>query len=529
MSTPTDSVISIPQGVKERFNNMVEARTEVINRAERNALLTIPAIAPEEGHNETDELPDPWQSLGSRGVNNAASRVILTLFPPNTANWRGYIPDQVAVDGGLDPEDKAEFDAALSGLEQEWRRSFEASGDRAVLYEVLRHYLVTGNVLLRMLSNGRLRFYRIQQYAVDRDLDGNVLAIVIRETIHYSSLSDQVKAHIATHGQNKSKDTDKEKVEVYTVIEKQENGSWTEGQYVENVMVEGTEARYPADEDKLPWRVLRHSSIPGEAYGRAYTEDLLPDLRSLDSLTQSVVEGIAVMVKTILFIRPGSPIRAAQLQKAKNGDVLSGDANDITVFRIEKVADLQAALNMIDRLENRLAQQFLLNSSFQRQAERVTAEEIRFMAQELETALGGFYSRLTTDLQLWYVNARLNVMQKLGEAPKLPEGAVSTQVIGGIDAIGRGAELDNLRLFVQTLGEILGPQALSQIINSNDLVRRVAAALGIDTRTLVRSEGETQDIQDQAGADQLTNAVAPQIAGALAPGLVQGPPPTEGQ
>ena len=43
---------------------------------------------------------------------------------------------------------------------------------------------------------------------------------------------------------------------------------------------------------------------------------------------------------------------------------------------------------------------FLLNTAIQRDAERVTAQEIRYMAQQLETAMGGIYSLLSQEFQL---------------------------------------------------------------------------------------------------------------------------------
>lgn len=42
----------------------------------------------------------------------------------------------------------------------------------------------------------------------------------------------------------------------------------------------------------------------------------------------------------------------------------------------------------------------LLNSAVQRNGERVTAEEIRYVAGELEDTLGGVYSLLSQELQL---------------------------------------------------------------------------------------------------------------------------------
>ena len=59
-----------------------------------------------------------------------------------------------------------------------------------------------------------------------------------------------------------------------------------------------------------------------------------------------------------------------------------------------KLGDFRIAYDTMQRIETRLEHAFLLNASVQRQAERVTAEEIRFMAEALEQSLGGIYDEL---------------------------------------------------------------------------------------------------------------------------------------
>ena len=67
---------------------------------------------------------------------------------------------------------------------------------------------------------------------------------------------------------------------------------------------------------------------------------------------------------------------------------------------MQKFNDFRVAQESAQKIEERLAAAFLLNSSVQRDAERVTAEEVRFMAQELESTLGGVYSVLSQEFQL---------------------------------------------------------------------------------------------------------------------------------
>ena len=63
----------------------------------------------------------------------------------------------------------------------------------------------------------------------------------------------------------------------------------------------------------------------------------------------------------------------------------------------------------------------LLNSSVQRNAERVTAEEVRYMAQELETALGGVYSIPVPRVPTSIGEAITGSFGVDGKMPKMPK------------------------------------------------------------------------------------------------------------
>jgi len=513
-----------PQGrdIEKEYEKLTGHRNEPLRRARENSAFSVPSLMPPDGHSETSVLVQPWQSVGARGLNNLTSRVLLTLFPPNTANWRGNISSKRLEEAGLSEDEAAEFDSALSGYEQEFRRNFEASGDRATIFDAIRTHLCTGDVLLRMLQKeAKLRYYKLDQFGVLRDLDGNILKVIVKECIAYKALPEDLKAVVPEKDPNTG--SERKEVSVYTVLERMEGKRFQEFQYVEDVYVEDSRSEYP-NEDDMPWRVLRHTQIPGENHGRAFFDDLIADLKTVDSLTESIVQGVALMVKTILFVRPGSPISRDKLQKAANGDVLMGDASDVTAFRLDKVADLQVAVSFVERIEARLGMSFLMNTSIQRNAERVTAEEIRFMAQELESALGGFYSRLATDLQVWYIRQRIKVMEKTGDAPQLPQGLVDIQIITGVDALGRRNELDSLDILLVGIQQQFGPQLLAKVINMNEYIRRRAAALGIDTRRLVNSEDRTQEITDEEGTNDLLKTATPEAIRQVAPLLQQ---PTE--
>jgi len=151
-----------------------------------------------------------------------------------------------------------------------------------------------------------------------------------------------------------------------------------------------------------------------------------------------------------------------------------------------------------------------------RQSERTTAEEVRMTQLELEQQLGGLFSLLTVEFLVPYLNRKLNVAQKTGEIPRLPKGGiVKPTIVAGINALGRGQDRESLAQFLTVIAQTMGPEALQTYINPEEVVKRLAAAQGIDVLNLVKSMQELQQEQQAAMQQQQQMAVTQQ-AGQLA-------------
>ena len=65
-------------------------------------------------------------------------------------------------------------------------------------------------------------------------------------------------------------------------------------------------------------------------------------------------------------------------------------------------------------------------------------------------------------------------------------------IVAGINALGRGQDVQALGQFLQTIAGTMGPEAIQQFINPDELIKRLAAAQGIDVLNLVKSMQEIQ-------------------------------------
>jgi len=122
---------------------------------------------------------------------------------------------------------------------------------------------------------------------------------------------------------------------------------------------------------------------------------------------------------------------------------------------------------------------------------------------ELEQQLGGLFSLLTVEFLVPYLDRKLNVFQKTGKIPRIPKGVVSPTIVAGINSLGRGQDRESLGMFLQTIAQTMGPEAIAQFINPSEVIKRLAASSGIDVLNLVKSMQEIQGEQQQQAQQQM--------------------------
>jgi hypothetical protein len=492
--------------VKARYEKLAAYREPYLRRAQTCASLTLPYLYPPTGATGSTNLPTPYQSVGAEGVNNLSSKMILALLPPNSPFFRLAPASKIQM-----PEEAlSAVEEALSKLEREVMDETERLIFRPALNEAAKHLVVAGNVLLNLRDEG-LKVYHLDRYVVRRDALGTPLEILVMESVAPSTLTPEVLAFCRIDSATIEKDED---INLYTHAQRRgPDGDWYVEQELNGYAVPESEGVYPAD--ACPWLALRWAKIDGEDYGRGYVEEYLGDLISCEELSKAIVQGAAAAAKVVFLVEPSGMTNVKTITKAENLDVVAGRASDVSVLQMQKFADFQVALTELERLEGRLRRVFLLNSSIQRKGERVTAEEIRYMAGELEDALGGIYSLLTQELQLPLVQCLMAQMRKQKRLPSLPKNSVKLTIIAGLEALGRNHDLEKLRVFLEYLSP-LGPEVIARYVSVDEYVTRIATAIGITAKGLVRSSEEIAQEEKQSTMLGLATQMAPEMVKVMA-------------
>ena len=477
--------------VKSKYTKYLTDRDNYLRRGREASLFTIPTLLPQEGFESSSEITTPFQSIGAEGVNNLSSKLLMSLLPPNAPFFR-LVVDNSELEAML-AEKRSEAEKGLAKIERLVMQEIEVRGLRVPVAEALKQLIVTGNVLLYLPPKEQIRVFRLDRYVVKRDSMGNVLEIITKESLSPLSLPERAKDLIA----DPDTDTPTKNHDLYTCI-KWTGKNWMVHQEINGGIVPGSEGSFP--KNKCPYLALRFTSMDGEDYGRGYVEEYLGDLKSLESLTQSIVEGSAAAAKVLFLVRPNGTTRVKTLAESPNGAIVTGDDNDVSSLQLGKSQDFNVAQQTIQILQTRLSRVFLMNSSIRRDAERVTAQEIRIAHQELEIALGGVYAVLSQEFQLPLVELLMSKMQKENKIPKLPEEGLKPLIVTGVEALGRGEDMNKLGIFMQQLSP-LGPEVLKEI-NVDDYIIRLAGSLGIDTEGLVKSPEEKKLEAEELEAQQ---------------------------
>ena len=490
------------------YSKLESERHTYLYRAIECSKYTIPTLIPPFGHSKATKYFTPYQSVGARGVNNLASKLMLALLPPNSPFFKLQIDDFTLEHLTKQEGMRAQVEEGLNKIERAVQGEIEANAIRVSSFEALKHTIVGGNALLYLPKEGGMKVYSLHNYVVARDTMGSVLDIVVKEDISPATLPESVQELLGfSSDSDEVEDADRAKnISMFTHIYRDE-GQWEVYQEINGAIVPGSFGTYPID--KSPWIPLRFIRVDGESYGRGYVEEYLGDLKSLEGLSQAIVEGSAAAAKVLFLVNPNGTTSSKDLAEAPNGAIVPGTEADVTTLQVNKFNDFRVAQEAITTITERLSFAFMLNSAVQRSGERVTAEEIRFMAGELEAALGGVYSILSQEFQLPLVNRLMFSMERAKKLPALPKGTVKPVIVTGMEALGRGNDFNKLMQFLSFAGQCA---QLPPEINKSDALTRGGTALGIDMKGLVLSQDELQQQQQQAMMMQLAQqGISPAI------------------
>lgn len=483
---------------EEAWTALHALRTTMLNRCERYAALTVVKVMLPDGVDLMSmEQSTDYQSIGARCVNHLTNKFMSTMFSPSRPFFRAGADTETKRD--LAKMDMTEDDLVqgLGKIEREAVALLDRRGQRPKLYQTMRNLIITGNSLL-CEEGEELRTMGLKYYVVKRDCYGKVIHLVIREEIKFDELDKKVREELA------GLHNDDTKVCHYRWVKwNGDNNKYEMTQWVNTTKLsESFDGRW--SEEDMPYHALAWDLTDEADYGTGLVEEYIGALEACSAMAEGVVDGSVAGTEMRWLVNPTGMTNADDFNKSRNGDALPGRPEDVNAITVGNAQSITVADSVLSRYEKQLAEGFLLFSGTVRDAERVTAEEIRIQAQELESSYGGVYSMLGRQLQgpvaRWLIK---------GIDKNLLKQGLSFTVITGLDALSRGSDLENLRL---ALGDLAALSQLPPDLIGRFEYQKLAAYVGngrnIDLLALMKSEDDYNAWLDKQAQQRVAEQAA---------------------
>ncbi len=466
--------------LKQEFLSGDADREDVLTRCERYAGWTIPSIFPDDNLIDSEEMQNDYQSVGAQAVTNLSNKIMMALFQPSRPFFRMNLSQEQRMEVVASGVEEAQVDVALAETERAAMRELDKTNARIIMHSVLQQLVITGNSLLHAPNDLPMVAYSLRDYTIKRDLRGSVVNMVIRETKAVVGLSDELQELALSQGYSETDD-----VSIYTGIRRIDNKRFFVWQELEDVCYCHKKIGI-YDRSALPWIPLTWNLARGKDYGTGLVELYAGDFHTLSTLAESILDYSTIMADVKNLVNPQGMTDVRAITEAPSGAYVPGREEDIFIHQPQVGGVSNFLSEQFDKVARRIGAAFLLNTAVTRDAERVTAEEIRMQAQELESSLGGVYSRLSNELQLPLAK---RILKKINPAFKDIEPIIVT----GLESLSRNSELDNFRAFMQDMIILADvPDEVKMRMEFGNVIAVLGAGHGVDYKKVLKDEKQVQ-------------------------------------
>ncbi|ATW58188.1 head-tail adaptor [Pseudomonas phage uligo] len=504
--------------IKAAYEKLVVPRNAFVERGKRFARYTIPHLLVDFDHvgvgdyGDTTNTPG-WQSFGAGALTHLENRLVMTLFPPHSPFFSMELTEKAKAT--LSAEDHAiiKSQSLLATAVRSAMLEHERVAGRAAIGQAIRHLLAIGNGCLYLPTKGDAVHYPLNRYVVRRDKSGTLLKLILLEHKALDTFTPDIQALIRANRHSPAGKEADTNIELFTECTRK--GDFFHIKQEAEGHIVGEE--YRVHEDRFPFIVLRWEANYGEDYGRSKVELHAGDFHMIQFLSEALGKGMVLMADVKYLVKPGAVTDTDHLINSPTGEFVYGNIDDIGVLQLEKYADFTPISTVLEKYERRVGQAFMMDSQIQRNAERVTAYEIRRDSQTNEQALGGNYTLLAPSLQKKY--ARLLLYRIKFE---LGSDLVDTVLMTGIEALSKMSELDRIQQLTEMLQmPAAWPEPIQQRVQWGDLIQYLANQLSLELPFMMNEEQflewqqAQQEQQQQAVIGEGLQKAVPTIAGEL--------------
>lgn len=277
----------------------------------------------------------------------------------------------------------------------------------------------------------------------------------------------------------------------------------------------------------FPYAVPRWSKSSGETYGRSPAMNALPDIKMVNAMMRTTLEGAEKVVNPPLMAPDDGFVRKVRLTPAGVNYYRAGSTDRIEPLLTN--ARIDFGYQAVNDVRQRIQQAFFVDQLQLNQGPQMTATEVNQRTEEKLRLMGPLLGRQHSELLKPMIERIFDILQDAGEFGEPPDVLVNQNVsvnyTSAIAKVQMASEIVNIQRAVAAMGPIaqFAPDCLD-IIDTDKTARFILDKSSVP-QELIRSKKGIDGIrqgraQAQEEANQEQSALTEsEVAGNMAPAV----------
>lgn len=275
---------------------------------------------------------------------------------------------------------------------------------------------------------------------------------------------------------------------------------------------------------EFPFMVPRWTKVNEETYGRGPSHVALPDIRSLNKVTELELKALAKVVDPPVKILAGDAIGPVRLQPGAGTTVRSMDSVQPLLLGIDfKVSNLKS-----EQLKSSIREMYYSDQLQLQNGPQMTAEEVRVRYELMQRIMGPALGRLESELLKPCIDRTFAICLRAGILPTIPDairmaqqrGKVTLKIRyeGPLARAQKAVDAAAIQELFQTIEPLMqiNPK-VADVVDFDECIRQIGSIKGVPP-SCIRDAENTQTFREQEAAQAAQQQEAEQTKNFAAAG-----------
>ena len=252
----------------------------------------------------------------------------------------------------------------------------------------------------------------------------------------------------------------------------------------------------------FPYMVPRWTKYPDESYGRGPSHTALPDIRTLNKLTEMELRNLAKLVDPPIGVVSGDIIGPARMVPGGLTTTRSKEG----IFKIDVGGNYQVANLQADKLKESIHQMYYADQLQMANGPQMTATEVNARFELMQRIMGPVLGRLESELTKPLLNRTFSIMYRAGLFNPIPQALqtgrpvnLKIQYEGSLARAQRSSDVTALTQFEQLATPFFNiDPGVKDVVDFDEAIRHLAAILDVPSKVI----RDTKQVKIMRDAEQ---------------------------